>query len=186
MYKLGVMSAVIMMTLFLAFKGVFIGTLILVLNLIFFAVKFGSLLKSSHHHSESYGWQPQVSGHGWSPQKDVHLHIHNGHGKPDYSIPYSSYPNIGNTNAGWDPNTAAIESQPPHWSSYAHQGRQLTTDSDLTGYSSNTHISTEKLNQMNSKVFNRKSDKPIIVTGETIPIVSPNSPYNYIRKQNVK
>lgn len=74
-YKLGIISAVVIMTFFLAFKSVFIGTVILILNLTFFALKIGMLLKSDHNHAHSIN--------SWQPPKDIHLHIHNGQGKPD-------------------------------------------------------------------------------------------------------
>lgn len=170
MYKLGVMSAVIFMTLFLAFKGVVIGTLILVLNLTFFAIKFGSYLKHDHGHyaSHSQGWSPPVHhGHGWSPHKDVHLHIHNSHGKPEFSIPYSS---LGG-NGGWDvaPHASAIE---PAWntgtSSYVHSGRSLADD-DLTPYASVQNLNAHKINTFKPKMIEKRNDRePTIVLAQTI------------------
>lgn len=81
-YKLGIISAVIFMTFFLAFKSVFIGTLILILNLTFFALKIGSHLNWDNYHGHSLN--------SWQPPKDVHLHIHNAHGKNDYTGAYNT------------------------------------------------------------------------------------------------
>lgn len=183
MYKLGVMSAVIMMTLFLAFKSVFIGTLILVLNITFFAIKFGSFLKHDHGHYVSHGWSPPVQhGHGWAPpHKDVHLHIHNAHGKPDFNIPYSTL--SGSAHGGWDtqPHASGIE---PTWSSgnYVHSGRSFYDDNNLTPYSNLVdRISTNKLNASKSKVIEQRSDtEPTIVMANTKQAVTP---YNYLNKQ---
>lgn len=180
MYKLGVMSAVIMMTLFLAFKGVFIGTLILILNLTFFAVKFGLFLKGHDHHS--HGWSPH--GHGW-PQKDVHLHIHNGHGKQEF-IPYSppSGPAIFEHSAGPD----------THWSGYSnhHVGRHFPNeiivksldDIDESSKINSYDYNTNDNNNSNSNVsefeiaaalIDKKSDK-LVESNEVL------SPYNYLRQ----
>lgn len=187
MYKLGVMSAVIMMTLFLAFKSVFIGTLILVLNITFFALKFGSFLKHDHGHylSHGHGWAPQTHhDHGWTPpHKDVHLHIHNGHGKPDFSIPYSTLSGV----HGWDTqgHSSAVE---PSWSSnnYVHSGRGFS-DNDLTPYSSNVLDEVNKLNANKAKLIERRSDKePTIVMANTKQIIHAVTPYNYLNKQNRK
>lgn len=181
MYKLGVMSAVIFMTLFLAFKGVFIGTLILVLNLTFFAIKFGSYLKSDHHHGwqpPSHGWAPPTINHGngWPPHKDVHLHIHNAHGKPDLTIPYSTLSN------GWDTHSNAIE---PAWSTsgYGHSGRALIDDIP-TAISHPSHPgSAEKFAPIiKARFIEKRHDKPpTIVMAENQQIVTP---YNYLNKQN--
>lgn len=81
-YKLGIISAVILMTFFLAFKGVFIGTLILILNITFFALKIGTYLKSDHSHAHSLN--------SWQPPKDIHLHIHNAQGQADYTGAYNT------------------------------------------------------------------------------------------------
>lgn len=179
MYKLGVMSAVIMMTLFLAFKGVFIGTLILVLNLTFFAIKFGSYLKHDHGHyiAPSHGWAPQIQhGHGWAPHKDVHLHIHNAHGKPDFSIPYSTLSGAG----GWDTqgHSSIVD---PTWSTsnYVHSGRSLS-GGDLTSYASTNVI--DNSNSLKPKVIEKRSDRPpTIVMAQTKQALPP--PYNYLNKQ---
>lgn len=176
MYKLGVMSAVIMMTLFLAFKGVFIGTLILVLNITFFAIKFGSFLKHDHgqYASHSNGWSaPIQQGHGWPPHKDVHLHIHNAHGKPDFSIPYST---ISGT-SGWDTqaHSSAVE---PSWNSGGYvSGRSLTDN--LIPYTS-----TDNANAIKSQMIEKRSDQrqPTIVMAQTKHAAV--TPYNYLNKQN--
>ncbi|XP_055314998.1 uncharacterized protein LOC129575422 [Sitodiplosis mosellana] len=187
MYKLGVMSAVIMMTLFLAFKGVFIGTLILVLNITFFALKFGSYLKHDQGHYFAHphgGWtQPVHHGHGWGPQKDVHLHIHNAHGKPDFSIPYSTLSGSG----GWDTqgHSGHSSSVDPSWStggSYVHSGRGFSGD-DLTPYAGamlGNRRSTDKSSA--PKVMEKRSDQqPTIVMAQTKHAVTP---FNYLNKQN--
>lgn len=147
MYKLGVMSAIIMMTLFLAFKGVFIGTLILVMNLTFFAIKFGSYLKHDHQQATptiSYVAPPPQHDHIWQPpsapawggggiqQKDVHLHIHNSgqHHKGDYSNPYGGYGNLAGASSQWS-DAPIVASEAPHYSyghsreSYAHPHVQV-------------------------------------------------------------
>lgn len=189
MYKLGVMSAVIMMTFFLAFKSVFIGTLILVLNLTFFAIKFGSYFKSDHHWSpapavhQPHGWSPPTLNHGngWPPHKDVHLHIHNAHGKPDYSIPYST---LGN--GGWDTQSNAIEQQPT-WNptGYTYSGRALSDDG-VAGFPNLQPM--DKSTQVKSRVIAKRDDRqPTIVMAEKQQqqqqIVTP---YNYIIKPNQK
>lgn len=167
MYKLGIMSAVIFMTLFLAFKGVIIGTLILVMNLTFFAIKIGAYLKSEHHQQPSYGWSPPVINHGsgWSPHKDVHLHIHNGHGKPEYSTIYGSH--------GW--HTNSVDNG---WgnSNYVHSGRHLS-ENDLNAYSN----AADSIDKLKSRIIAKREDKePTIVMAEQQNAVSP---YNYLNKQ---
>lgn len=166
------------MTLFLAFKGVFIGTLILILNLTFFAIKFGSYLKADHIH---HGWQAPVinHGHGWPSQKDVHLHIHNGHGKPELSIPYSTLGNAG----GWEPHSNNIDA----WNTgpYVHSGRQLTVSdrNDLTSYASTIHASTELPTFKPRELIERLDNEPTIVLPEKKHIVTP---YKYLSKQTRK
>lgn len=91
MYKLGVISTIIMITLFLAMKGVFIGTAILILNIAFLAAKVGGLFDKGHHHG---GWSSGPTHSGL--QKDVHLHIHNGNKPPPQYVPYSASP-------AWEP-----------------------------------------------------------------------------------
>lgn len=83
MFKLGVMSTLIFVLVFLALKGILIGALILIINVAFVIAKLVAWKESSHHHHE-----PQI---GWYPQKDIHVHIHNsGHEHPQYShIPIS-------------------------------------------------------------------------------------------------
>lgn len=192
MYKLGVMSAVIMMTLFLAFKSVFIGTLILILNIVFFAVKFGAFLK---HDSHYISHQPVHHGHGWAPHKDVHLHIHNAHGKPDFSIPYSTL----SGNGGWDTqaHSSGVE---PAWAApnYVHAGRSfatgagrsLTSSDDLTAYASTLHVSTQNPSIIDQdklykpKAIQKRIDRePTIVMAQTKNTITP---YNYLNKQNRK
>lgn len=174
------MSAVIMMTLFLAFKGVFIGTLILILNLTFLAVKFGSFLKTDHHH----GWSDH-HGHGWGPQKDVHLHIHNSQ-KPEY-IPYIHSEPASVTN--W--NHGNYESQWNGGYAQHHAGRQFSNDfivktiddgsanhrDSSTSYenrSSNSHPEISEL-EIAAAIIDKKSDGDV----ETNEVLSP---YKYIRQ----
>lgn len=177
------MSAVIMMTLFLAFKGVFIGTLILILNLTFFAIKFGSYLKADHHQygASSHGWHPPIiNSHGWPSQKDVHLHIHNAHGKPDLAIPYSTLNSA--TNGGWDVHSNQVEAWNGN-SPYVHSGRQFSND-DFVPYQNIQRSSTDKSNVAKPRTIEKRSDNaPTIVMAEQKHIVTP---YNYINKQNRK
>lgn len=205
MYKLGVMSAIIMMTLFLAFKGVFIGTLILVMNLTFFAIKFGLYLKQDHHQpAVSYVappaehiWPQIPSGPSWGHQKDVHLHIHNGHGqgKTDYTIPFSSYGNSAgaSSHAQWS-DSPIVASEAPHWNGYApqlresygHQGRAMPSN-DLPAYASNTHtVATDKVDTVQvTPAPQKRADKPMIVTSESKPmIVPPISTYHFVQSQS--
>lgn len=206
MYKLGVMSAVIFMTLLLAFKSVLITKLILILNLIFFAIKFGALLKSDHGHQliAHSGWSPPIhGGHGWAPHKDVHLHIHNGHGKPEYTIPYSTL------SGGWDsqPHGSGVE---PTWSSVGNNyvsGRGFGSSSmsgvgggfggninvgssdEITSYANaqqsiarNANLVGDKLNSFKPKIVEKRSDRePTIVMAQTN---QPASPYNYMNTQH--
>lgn len=96
-YKLGIISAVILMTFFLAFKGVLIGTLILMLNIAFFALKIGAYFKSDYSHTHSLN--------GWQPPKDIHLHVHSAHSKNDYTGAYNTIDasnQYWNTPSTWD------------------------------------------------------------------------------------
>lgn len=99
MFKLGVISTIIMFTFFLAVKGVGIGLLILMINFGFIIAKLISLkhiewpsVSHDHHH----GWQAP----SWSPpqigqDKNIHVHIHNSNipSKWDHSdvSPYGAY-----------------------------------------------------------------------------------------------
>lgn len=149
MYKLGVISTIIMITLFLAMKGVFIGTVILILNIAFFAAKLGGIFDKGHHH----GWA------GTQSQKDVHLHIHNGNGKPQY-VPYSA--------PVWEPSNQGWSSYGPH---HHDSGRHLQGPE-------NAHITSTG-----------KSDMPepfeIIYPSESKTINSV-APYNYIKHYRLK
>lgn len=83
MFKLGVMSTLIFVLVFLALKGILIGILILIINVAFVIAKLVKWKESLHHHESHIGWYPQ---------KDIHVHIHNsGHDhQPHYShIPIS-------------------------------------------------------------------------------------------------
>lgn len=82
MFKLGVMSTIIFILLFLALKGILIGKMILIINVAFVIAKLVAWKESFHHQHQS-----QI---GWYPQKDIHVHIHNSHEQPHYShIPIS-------------------------------------------------------------------------------------------------
>lgn len=114
MYKLGVLSTIIVVVLFLAMKGVFIGTVILILNIAFFAAKLGGLFDKGHH---QHGWSAGQS-QGYA-QKDVHLHIHNGGNNK--LVPYSAAPVWEPTSQGWS------SYGPPHH----ENGRHLRNPDDV-------------------------------------------------------
>lgn len=182
MYKLGVMSAVIMMTLFLALKGVFIGSLILVMNLTFFAIKFGSYLKYDHQSAYVAPPSPNV----WPHQKDVHLHIHNGNSaKSDYTIPYNTIANPGS--GGWHESVSVpAESQP--WSAYGAHGRTFDDNNFLvypTNKRADRQIDRIDATERSVDYQTTTTNKPFIVTPQTRPlIVPPVTSYYY--KQNRK
>lgn len=164
MYKLGVISTIIMITLFMAAKGVFIGTIILIMNVAFIAAKLGGLFDKGHSH---HGYTAALTH---APlQKDVHLHIHNGQGhKPQY-IPYTS----GYSSPAWEPSPHAWNTYgPPHES-----GRQMTDNPD------------EMHTTSTDKSDNGDRDKFEIIypagqeAQESRKMVSP---YNYIKHYQVK
>lgn len=205
MYKLGVMSAVIFMTLFLAFKSVFITTLILVLNLTFFAIKFGSYLK--HDHGNYVGlsaWSappaPPIH-HGWPAHKDVHLHIHNAHAKPEFSIPYSTLGGHiggggGGGNGGWDSQSysSGIE---PVWTtgnSYVQKGRGFGDGGGGSGIGGGgdgndnnlmPYVGTQTINDvLKTNTLKKRSDQrePMIIMAKN---KQQDTPYNnYLNTQN--
>lgn len=179
------MSAVIFMTLLLAFKSVLITKLILILNLTFFAIKLGAYLKqdNGHHLVAHSGWSPPIhSGHGWPAAKDVHLHIHNGHGKPEYTIPYSTL------SGGWDsqPHASGVDSTWSPGNSYV-TGRGFSSGEDLItlGSTQKTNARTiygDKPHTMKPKIVEKRSDRePSIVMAQTKHDITP---YNYINTQN--
>lgn len=179
MFKLGILSAVIVMTLFLALKGVFIGTIILIINLTFFAIKFGSYLKADHHHT---AWAPPVINHGsgWPPHKDVHLHIHNAHAKPDYTIPYSTIDTHGwqqnaVVDAGWTSNSYGPSNSYVPSVNYGHAARSFN-DIDLT-YGSADHTQQQYEPYKPKIIGKRENNGPTIVMAQSVPNVSP---YNYM------
>lgn len=193
------------MTLFLAFKSVFITTLILILNLTFFAIKFGSYLKQDHGHYVGHSaWSappaPPIH-HGWPAHKDVHLHIHNAHGKPEFSIPYSTLGgNIGvghgggGGGGGWDSQSysSVIE---PVWAtgnSYVQKGRALgsggdANDNDLMPYvSAQPTINNDKFDVLKANILKKRSDQrerePMIIMAQN---KRDSQPYNnYLNTQN--
>lgn len=211
MYKLGVMSAVIFLTLFLAFKSVFISTVILVLNLTFFAIKFGSFLKHDHGHYVGHSaWSappaPPPIQHGWPAHKDVHLHIHNAHSKPEFSIPYSTLGGHvgvsgggGGGHGGWDsqPYSSVVE---PVWatSNYVQKGRALGSgggggsgsggdgnDNDLMPYlSAQQTTNNDKFNAIKAAIIKKRSDQrePMVIMAQNKHDDTPFS--NYLNTQN--
>lgn len=179
MFKLGVLSAVIIMTLILAAKGVLIGKLLLLLNLTFFAIKFGSFLKLDHHHQHHQGvaWQAPVINHGsgWAPHKDVHLHIHNAQpAKPDYTIPYSTI-----DTHGWQSNT--VDNSAWNTNTYGNSGRQLTNDVDLTYGGGSYAASSPTISSFAPKVIGKREDKVHIVQS-----IQPIRNYNDDNVQHVQ
>lgn len=135
MYKLGVMSAIIFITLFLAMKGVFIGTMILIMNIAFFAAKIGGLFDKGHH-GHGHGWSAHQSHGYYGLNKDVHLHIHNG--KAAQYVPYSAPVWDASNQGGWSGYN--YNSPPPavHW----ENGRHLRNPDDIHSSSndkSDTH-----------------------------------------------
>lgn len=91
MYKLGVLSTVIMGILFLSAKSVFIGTILLIMNVAFFAIKIASLKQfhggNSGWNGNSGGWNGNSGGWNINSAPPVHVHIHN----PEQSIPIQHY-----------------------------------------------------------------------------------------------
>lgn len=166
MYKLGVISTIIMITLFMAAKGVFIGTIILIMNVAFIAAKVGGLFDKGHHHHGGYS-----AGLSHSPlQKDVHLHIHNGQ-KPQY-IPYSN----GYSSPAWEPSPHAWNTYgPPHES-----GRQMTDNPDEMHTTS-----TDKSDKGDKDKFEIiYPNGPHSMEGQESRRLT--SPYNYIKHYQVK
>lgn len=193
------------MTLFLAFKSVFITTLILILNLTFFAIKFGSYLKHDHGHYVGHsGWSappaPPIH-HGWPAHKDVHLHIHNAHAKPEFSIPYSTLGGHivggGGGGGGWDSQSysSAIE---PAWTtsnSYVQKGRAFGgggsgggggdgADNNLMPYVGTQTINDDKFNVLKTNIIKKRSDQrePMIIMAQNKQVET--SYNNYLNTQN--
>lgn len=162
-----------MMTLLLAFKSVIIGKIILMMNIAFFAVKLGSLLKFDHKPAVYAAPQPAVwaSPPGWGQQKDVHLHIHNGYGaKTDYSSPYSTIPNVVN---GWH---ETVSSEPQVWNTYPH-GRSLENNNFFVYPSNSRSDNLDRSDSSSENVFltstSTTTHKPLLVTGQTRPVIVP-------------
>lgn len=188
MYKLGVMSAVIMMTMFLAFKSVFIGTLILFLNLAFFAVKIGAYLKYEHQAPAIISAPPPSpwGSQSWGHQRDVHLHIHNS-GKPEYTVPYSS---LGN---GWHETVSAAPiPEVQQWSPYGSHARSMNGNTN-TQFTYPINARADNIDrigqiQVTERTTQRATtDKPMVVTGQTRPvIVPPIASYHYTQNRKQK
>lgn len=77
------MSTVVMLIFFLTLKGVIIGKILLIMNVIFFAVKIATLKHSNYmpQWSQQQQWQPPPPNY-WPKQPaaesgGVHVHIHN-------------------------------------------------------------------------------------------------------------
>lgn len=94
MFKFGIMWMMILITMFLALKGVAIGTLILIINLVTIVAKLVAWkyeLKDQSHH---YHQPPPQPYYGWGPpqQKNIHLHIHGGGVEKEvHHEPYGAY-----------------------------------------------------------------------------------------------
>lgn len=108
MFKLGVLSTVIMLILFLTAKGVFIGLMLLMINFGFIVAKLASLKV------HAYGYQ------GWSPpQKDIHVHIHN----PDptktthHELPFTAFANGVEAAGPWSTSGYNVRRQQPAYTS---------------------------------------------------------------------
>lgn len=97
MFKVGIMVMVIFTILLLSIKGVFIGTLLLIINLGFILAKI--LVWKKQGHSEHGGY---IDHSAWSPafgaaskqNNDIHVHIHNPAPPEQHShndLPYSGY-----------------------------------------------------------------------------------------------
>lgn len=68
MYKMGVMSTLLLVLTAISLKGLMIGATLLLLNL---SAIFGKIYLWAHS-AKSQGWGEEGPGH-----KDVHVHIHN-------------------------------------------------------------------------------------------------------------
>lgn len=83
MFKLGIMTMVIFAILLLAAKAVFIGKLLLIINLGFILAKLiawkSTELGQQHHHHHRQDWAPsqRYDSPAASSPNDIHLHIHN-------------------------------------------------------------------------------------------------------------
>lgn len=81
MFKLGIMTMVIFTILLLAAKAVFIGKLLLIINLGFIMAKLIAWKSTEQqHHHRHQDWSPAQrydSGSSGGSANDIHLHIHN-------------------------------------------------------------------------------------------------------------
>lgn len=109
MFKLGVMSTIIVLILFLTAKGVFIGLILLMINFGFIVAKLAAL----KHHSGHEEWGHQSWG---PPQKDIHVHIHNPAPTKQihHELPYGSYAH----------SSSGIEAGPWSTSGYSNRRQQ--------------------------------------------------------------
>lgn len=114
MFKLGVMATIVKIILLLSLKAVFIGKLLLFINVGFIIAKIVAWKTQESHHT---GWQqPQWSGppwqtHSWYPSAPpIHVHIHSDnkehHEPPHYSDhsnqPYPHYTNPNSLSGPYD------------------------------------------------------------------------------------
>lgn len=88
-FQLGAASTWMMVTALLAAKSVAIGLLLLMLKIAGGAAKVSTLLGSKHEHPQAPAWYGP-------PQKEVHLHIHNGghdshEGPTSHDLPYGPW-----------------------------------------------------------------------------------------------
>ncbi|CAH2056266.1 unnamed protein product, partial [Iphiclides podalirius] len=87
-FQMGAAATWAVVAALVGIKTLGVTLLILKLLLVAGAVKIGALFGSKGHQNSS-GWEPPHS-----PQKEIHLHIHNGHNghsAPDEHIPFSSW-----------------------------------------------------------------------------------------------
>ncbi|XP_013143650.1 PREDICTED: uncharacterized protein LOC106107360 [Papilio polytes] len=87
-FQMGAAATWAVVAALVGIKTLGVTLVILKLLLIAGAVKIGALFGHKGHHSS--GWEPPPH----SPQKEIHLHIHNGqhgHSGPDEHIPFSSW-----------------------------------------------------------------------------------------------
>lgn len=89
-FKMGIVTTMIFILVLLALKNLVIGKTILLINvgfILFKIIAFFSKFKSHGHHGHYGGWSHGgwsyggASHGGWDPQKNIHVHIHNGHDK---------------------------------------------------------------------------------------------------------
>jgi hypothetical protein len=93
MFKLGVISTLLVFLVGIGLKGIAIGMTILVLNLSFV---FGKIISyfggfKHHHHKHGHPGLPGLSSlPGWE-DKDIHVHLHHSHPPPPPPPTYGSW-----------------------------------------------------------------------------------------------